>query len=52
MFQRLPAALVQVQAGTTSEKLLNEIGQIIYFLYRGKEITKKIHNNLMNSINL
>ena len=26
--------------------------QIICFLYRAKEITKKVHNNIMNSIKL
>ena len=31
MLQRLPIALVQVKAGNTSENLLNEIRQIIYF---------------------
>ena len=41
MLERLPTALVQVKAGNTSENLLNEIRQIIYSLYRAKEITKK-----------
>ena len=52
MLQRLPIALAQVKAGNTSENLLNEIMQIIYSLYRAKEITKKIFNNIMNSIKL
>ena len=52
MLQRLPIALAQVKAGNTSENLLNEIRQIIYSLYRGKEITKKAYNNIMNSIKL
>ena len=50
MLQRLPIALAQVKAGNTSEKLLNEIRQIIYSLYRAKETTKKIYNNITNSI--
>ena len=41
MFQRLPIPLPQLKAGNTSEDLLNEIRQIIFFLYRAKEITKK-----------
>ena len=45
-------ALAQVNPGITSENLLNEIGQIIYSLYREKEITKKVYNNIINSINL
>ena len=31
MLQRLPIALVQVKEGNTSENLLNEIRQLIYF---------------------
>ena len=50
MLQRLPIALAQVKAGNTSENLLNEIRQIIYSLYRAKEITKKVYSNIMNSI--
>ena len=34
MVQRLPIALVQVKAGNTSEKLLNEIRQTICFVSR------------------
>ena len=41
ILQRLPIALVQVKAGNNSENLLNEIRQIIYSLYKSKEITKK-----------
>ena len=44
MLQRLPLALAQVKAGNTSEKLLKEIRQIIYYLHREKEITKNIYN--------
>ena len=32
-FQRLPIALAQVKTGNNSESLLNEIKQIVYFLY-------------------
>ena len=30
----------------------NEIRQIIYSLYRTKEVTKKVYNNIMNLIKL
>ena len=50
MLKRLPIALAQVKAGNNSEILLNEIRQIVYSLYRSKEITKKVHNNIINSI--
>ena len=52
MLQKLSVALAQVKAGNTSENLLNEIRQIIYFLYRTKKITEKVYNNIMNSIKL
>ena len=50
MLKRLPIALAQVKAANNSESLLNEIRQIVYSLYRSKEITKKVHNNIINSI--
>ena len=50
MLQRLRIGLAQVKIGSTSENLLNEIRQIICSLYRAKEITIKIYNNVMNSI--
>ena len=50
--QRLPKALAPVKAGNTSENLLNKIRQIIYSLYREKEVTKKVYNNILNSIKL
>ena len=50
MLKRLPIALAQVKVGINSESLLNEIRQIVYSLYRSKEITKKVYNNIINSI--
>ena len=43
-------ALTQVKAGNNSESLLNEIRQIVYSLYQSKEITKKVYNNIIKSI--
>ena len=50
MLKRLPIVLAQVKAGNNSESLLNDIRQIVYSLYRSKEITKKVYNNIINSI--
>ena len=50
MLQRLQIALAQVKVGNTSENILNKMRQIIYLLYRVKEITKKVYNDKMNSI--
>ena len=52
MLQRLPIALTQVKAGVNSENLLNEIRQIVYSLYQSKEITKKVYNNIIRSIQI
>ena len=50
MLQRLPIALAQVKAGNNLERLLNEIRQIFYSLYQSKQITKKVCNNIIKSI--
>ena len=50
MLKRLPIALAQIKAGSNSESLLNEIRQIVYSLYRSKEITKKVYKNIIKSI--
>ena len=52
VLQRLPIAHAQVKAGNTSENLLIEIRQIIYFLQREKEVTKKVYNKILNLIKL
>ena len=52
MLQRLPIALAQVKAGNNSENLLNEIRQIVYSLYQSKQITKKVYNSIIKSINV
>ena len=50
MLKRLPIALAQIKAGNNSESLLNEIRQIVYSLYRSKEISKKVYSNIIKSI--
>ena len=50
MLERLPIALAQVKAGNSPENLLNDIRQIVYSLYQSKEITKKVYNNIIKSI--
>ena len=49
MLKRLPIALAQIKAGNNAESLLNEISQIVYSLYRPKEITKKVYSNIIKS---
>ena len=50
MLNRLPILLVQIQAGNNSSKLKNEARQILYSLYRSKELTKTVYNNLIKAI--
>ena len=52
MLQIFPTAPAQVKAGNNSESLLNEIRQIVYSLYQSKQITKKVCNNIIKSINV
>ena len=47
MLSRLPISLAQLQAGNNSEKLKNEIRQLLYSLYRSKNMTKQVYNNLI-----
>ena len=50
MLQRLPIALAQVKTGNNLESLLNEIRQIVYSLYQPKQITKRVYNHIIESI--
>ena len=52
MIRILPVALAQVKAGNNSESLLSEIRQIVYSLYQSKQITKKVYNNIIKSIQI
>ena len=52
MLQRLSIALTQVKADNNSESLLNEIRQHVYSLYQSKQITKKVCNNIIKSIQI
>ena len=47
MLQRLPIALAKIKAGNNSERLLNEIRQIVYSLYQWKKITKRVYNHII-----
>ena len=50
MLSRLSISLAQLEAGNNSEKLKNEIRQLLYSLYRSKNITKQVYNNLIKPI--
>ena len=50
MLSRLPISLVQLKAENNSEKLKNEIRQLLYSLYKSKKLTKEIYKSLINII--
>ena len=50
MLSRLPIPLAQIQAENNSQKLKNELRQLIYSLYRSKALTKTVCNNLIKVI--
>ena len=50
MLSRLPISLVKLKAGNNSEKLKNEVSQILYSLYRSKKLTKFFYKSLVNII--
>ena len=50
MFNRLLILLAQIKAGNNSNKLKNEIRQILYSLYRSKVLTKTVYDKLIKSI--
>ena len=47
---RLLILIAQTKAGNSSNKLKNEIKQILYLLYQHNKITKKINENLIKSL--
>ena len=50
MLNRLPITLAQLKAGNNSEKLKNEIRQLLYSLYRSKKLTKQLYKSLIDII--
>ena len=50
MFRKLPITLAQLKAENNSQKPINAIRQLLCSLYRSKNITKAIYNNLISII--
>ena len=50
ILSRLPITLAQLKTGNNSEKLKNEIRQILYSLYRSKKLTKQLYKSLTDVI--
>ena len=49
MLNRLPITLAQLKAGNNSEKLKNEIRQLLCSLHRSKKLNKTVYDNLINT---
>ena len=50
MLNRSPIALAQLKAGNNSHKRKNEIRQLLYSLYRSKNMTEQIYKSLIGII--
>ena len=50
MLSRLPISLALLKAGNNSQKLKNEIRQLLWSLYRSKKLSKTIYKHFMNTI--
>ena len=50
ILSRLQITLAQLKAGNNSEKLENEIRQILYSLYRSKKLTQQFYKSLVDII--
>ena len=50
MLSRLPITLAQLKVGSNSDKLKNEIRQLLYSLHRSKNMTKQVYNSLIKHI--
>ena len=50
MLSGLPISLAQLKTGNNSEKLKNEIRQLLYSLYRSKKLTKRMYKSLIDII--
>ena len=50
MHSRLPITLAQLNAENNSEKLENEVRQLLYSLYRSKNLTKNIYKSLADIV--
>ena len=50
MLSTLPISSAQLNAGNNSEKLKNEIRQLLYSLYRSKKLTKQLYKSLIDVI--
>ena len=51
MLSRLPISLAHLKAGNNSEKLKNQIRQLLYSLYGSKKLAKQLYKSLVDIVN-
>ena len=52
ILRRLPISLAQLNAGNNSEKMKNEIRQLLNSLYRSKKLAKNIYKSLFDIVGI
>ena len=50
MLSRIPITLAQLNAGNNSDKLKNEIRQLLYSLCRSKKLSKNVYKSLVDIV--
>ena len=50
MLSRLPITLARLNPENNSEKLENEVRQLLYSLYRSKNLTKNVYKSLADNV--
>ena len=50
MLSRIPITLAQLNAGNNSDKLQNEIRQLLYSLCRSKKLSKNVYKSLVDIV--
>ena len=50
MLSRLPITYAQLKARNNSEKIKNEIRQLLYSLYRSKKLKKQLYKSSIDTI--
>ena len=50
MLSRLPISLAQLKPANNSEKLKNEVTQLLYYLHRSKKLTTTSYKHLTGII--
>ena len=50
MLSRIPITLVKLNTGNNSDKIKNEIRQLLYSLYRSKNLSKNVYKSLVDIV--